>query len=157
MLRELEPIANKLKEERALLWRTLGTLTEEQAAQTMVIPEWSVKDVLAHLAGAERGMLRMAQRMAAGENLRLPVGYSLDDYNARQVAKRKDKAFAEIRAELDASRTELLLFMEGLTANQLALPGEHPILGDTTVQGILDIIAVHGAAHGKEIADRLKK
>jgi uncharacterized protein (TIGR03083 family) len=157
MLKELEPIVSKLNNERAALARTLDGLTEEQAAQTVVIPEWSVKDVTAHLAGAERGMLRMAQRMANGENPRLPKDYSNDEYNRRQVAKRKEKSLAEIRAELEMSRAELLAFMESLTVEKLALPGEHPILGETTVKDVLNIIGSHEAAHGKDISDKIRE
>jgi uncharacterized protein (TIGR03083 family) len=157
MLKELELIVNHLNETHAILARALDALTEEQAARTMVMPEWSVKDIGAHLAGAERGMLRMAQRMANGENPRLPKDYSNDEYNRRQVAKRKEQSLAQIRAELDASRAELLAFMESLTADKLALPGEHPVLGDTTVKDVLDVIATHEALHGGEIAERIRE
>jgi hypothetical protein len=152
MLKELEPIADKLHKERAALNRVLDGLTEAQAAQTWVSADWALKDTLAHLAGAERGMLRMAQRMAQGENPRLPEGYNNDEYNARQIAKRKDKSLTEIRTELGASRAELMTFLENLTLPQLALRGEHPILGDTTVKDVLNVVGSHEASHCAEIS-----
>jgi hypothetical protein len=151
MLKELEPIASKLREERGVLWRALDALTEEQAATRKVNAQWTIKDIVAHLAGAERGMLRMAQRMASGENPRLPDGYKNDEYNARQVGKRAQVSVAQIRAEMDGSRAELLAFMQGLTAPQLALRGEHPILGDTTVKDVLEVIGKHEEEHCGEI------
>ncbi len=151
MLKELGPIAAKLNEARMMLTRTLDQLTEEQVTQLMINPEWSVKDAIAHLIGAERGMTRMAQRFASGENPQLPDDYNNDVYNARQVAKRKAMSLVQVRAELETSRAELLVFMESLTADKLTLPGEHPLLGDTTVNAVLNVIASHEASHGNEI------
>lgn len=157
MIKELETIASKLNEERSELFRAVGSLTEDQAAQTIVVADWSVKDVLAHLAGAERGMLRMAQYMAQGQNPQLPPGYSNDEYNARQVAKRKEKSLAETRAEMEGSRAELIALLETLTPQQLGLRGEHPILGQTTVKDVVAIIGKHEALHCKEISGKLRE
>ncbi len=155
MLKELGPIAAKLNEARMMLTRTLDQLTEEQVTQLMINPEWSVKDAIAHLIGAERGMTRMAQRFASGENPQLPDDYNNDVYNARQVAKRKAMSLVQVRAELETSRAELLVFMESLTADKLTLPGEHPLLGDTTVNAVLNVIASHEASHGNEISAKI--
>ncbi len=156
MLKELELIATKLQEERIALWRALDALTEEQAATLKVNNEWTIKDIVAHLAGAERGMLRMAQRMAQGENPRLPDGYRNDEYNARQVTKRAQVSLAQVREEMSGSRAELLAFMESLTAPQLALRGEHPRLGDTTVKDVLEVIGKHEGEHCGEIVEAKK-
>ncbi|MCL4395503.1 MAG: DinB family protein [Chloroflexi bacterium] len=157
MLKELDSIANKLNEERGVLIRTLGSLSEEQAAQISVTPEWSVKDAVAHLAGAERGMFGIAQRAARGESPHLPEGYDNDVYNARQVAKRQERTLAEVRAELDGSRAELLAFLGGLTADQLALAGEHPLEGHITLKELLVIIYSHEMTHANEIADKIRQ
>jgi len=96
MLKELEPIAAKLNEACAMMTRTLDQLSEDQATTLMVTPDWSVKDAIAHLVGAKRGMTRMAQRFAAGEDPQLPEDYNNDYYNARQVAKRKAMSFGNL-------------------------------------------------------------
>lgn len=157
MLRELESIRDKLKEERAILERTIAPLGDAEAAQIFVTPEWSVKDEIAHLAGAERGMLRIAQRIARNENPELPEGYNNDEYNARQVAKRKNQTLAEIKAELDGSRAELIELLASVASDQLNLRGEHPLAGDVSLKDLLVVIYSHETTHAKEIADKVRQ
>lgn len=156
MLKELEAIANKLDEERSLLVRTLDGLTEEQAAQIMATPEWSIKDAVAHLVGAERGMTRIARTMALGENPQLPEGYNNDEYNARQVGKRKSLSLAQVRAELDATRAELRTILDSFTLEQLKLCGEHPLAGEITLKELLVILYSHETSHANEISARIR-
>ncbi len=155
MLKELEGIASKLQEAHTVLYRTLNNTTDEQATQIMVTPEWSVKDVASHLAGAERGMLRLAQRFAKGEDPQLPSDYNNDEYNARQVAKRKSMPLSEIRAELDTIQSDMATFLDGITAQQLALCGQHPLEGEVSLKDLLIIIYTHSTTHCKEITNAI--
>jgi uncharacterized damage-inducible protein DinB len=157
MLKELETMASKLSETRAMLSRALDRLTEEQATKIMINPEWSVKDEVAHLVSSERGMTGMAKRFATNENPQLPKDYNNDVYNARQVAKRKAMSFAEVRAELDASRKDLLAFLETVTPQQLDYPGEHPLKGQITLKELLVVIYSHETAHCKEISEKISE
>ncbi len=157
MIRELELIASKLAEARSVLAQTLDPLTEAQASQVMVTPEWSVKDVVAHLAGAERGLLGIAQRMARGEDPQVRSDYDNDYYNARQVAKRKERSLSEVRAELDGARSELLSFLESLSTDQVDLLGQHPLAGEIALKELLVVIYSHAMTHRNEIASSIRK
>jgi uncharacterized protein (TIGR03083 family) len=157
MLKELEPIAAKLNEACTLLSRTLDRLTDDQAAQLSVNPEWSVKDTLAHLVGAKRGMTRLAQRFAEGQDPQLPADYNNDVYNARQVAKRKAMSLAEVRAEFDAAHQELVAYLDSITAQQLELRGEHPLAGEIPLKDLLVVIYSHETQHCKEIAEKIRE
>jgi uncharacterized protein (TIGR03083 family) len=157
MLKELQAITDKLNEERGILDRTLDGLTEEEAAGIKVTPEWSVKDVVAHLVGGERGMTRIARGMSKGEDPKLPVGYNNDEYNARQVGKRQALSLAQVRAELATSRADLLTLIDSITPEQLALCGEHPLVGETSLKDLLVVIYSHETTHGNEIADKIRE
>ncbi len=157
MLTELREIADKLNEERGVLNREVESLTEEQAATIRVNPDWTIKDALAHLAGAERGMTRMAQGIARGENPQLPQGYNNDEYNARQVAKRRDLTLAQLRAELNETRGALMALLDSLTPEQLELCGEHPIARQISLKDLLVVIYRHEATHCSEIADKIRE
>ncbi len=157
MLKELEAIASKLSEARSILVRALDGLTEEQATQVLVTPEWSIKDEVAHLAGAERGMFGIAQRMARGEDPQLPPEYDNDTYNARQVAKRKEKSLADVRAELDATHAELMAFLQNLTQAQLDECGQHPLYGEVKLKDLLVISYSHATTHTNEISAKIRE
>lgn len=156
MLKELESLTAKLNEACNILKRTLDQLDEQRATSIMVTPEWSIKDTVAHLVGAKRGMTRIAQRAAAGEDPQLPPDYNNDYYNARQVAKRKAMSFAEVRAELDAAQRELVAFLEQVTAPQLELCGQHPLAGEVSLKELLVVMYSHETTHCKEIADAIR-
>ncbi len=152
MLKDLEPIADKLNEERGILNRTLDEISENQAAEIHVTPEWTIKDAVAHLVGAERGMTRIARGAARGENPQLPEGYNNDVYNSRQVTKRREQSLAQVRAELDASRAELMALLDSITPEQLVLCGEHPLSGSVSLKDLLVIIYSHERTHTNEIS-----
>ncbi|MBI5303074.1 MAG: DinB family protein [Chloroflexi bacterium] len=155
MLKDLDPLVSKLKEAHTILERTLAPLTDEQAIAITVTSEWSVKDAVAHLAGANRGMFGIAQRAARGEDPKLPAGYDNDTYNARQVAKRKEQTLAQIRAELDVTLNEMLAFLETVTQAQMDLQGEHPVFGEVKLKDLLVIIYSHETTHCNEIANAI--
>lgn len=157
MIKELEPIADKLIEERGIFMRMLDALTDAVAMKVMVTPEWSVKDALAHLAGAERGMLGIAKRMMKGEDPQLAPGYDNDEYNARQVAKRKSLSLAELRAELEATRAELMALLESITSKQLELRGQHPLEGEVSLKELLVILYSHETTHCNEMIAKLRE
>lgn len=157
MLKELESIAQKLAEARAALAQTLDPLTDEQASHVMVTRDWTVKDVVAHLAGAEQGMFGIAQRMARGEDPQLRADYDNDYYNARQVAKRKELPLKEIRAELDGTRGELLAWLGGLTNSQIDRMGQHPLAGEITLKELMVVIYSHAMTHRNEIAASVRE
>ena len=155
MLKELESISNKLDESHGVLYRTIGALTEEQAA-AIANPQWNVKDVLAHLAGAERGMLRIAQASARGEDPQLPDGYNNDVFNARQVAKRKGQSLAQVLEEIKGVHNEMAALLNSITAEQLTRMGEHPLEGEIALKDLLVVIYSHEVTHCNEISSALR-
>ncbi len=155
MLKELEPIANKLAEIHGVLYRTLGSLSEE-GAQTLVTDQWTVKDVLAHLAGAERGMLRTAQGMARGQDPQLPEGFDNDENNARMVARRKAQTFAQVLEEIKAVHNDLSAFLDSITPEELTLMGEHPLEGEISLKDLLVVIYSHEVTHCNEVGNALR-
>jgi hypothetical protein len=155
MLKELESISNKLAECHGVLYRVVGSLSEV-GAQTMVTDQWTVKDVLAHLAGAERGMLRTAQVMARGQNPQLPEGFDNDQNNARMVAKRKSQTNAQVLEELRTVHKDMSAFLDSITQEQLTLMGEHPLEGEISLKDMLVVIYSHEATHSNEIQNALR-
>ena len=156
MLKELEQIAAKLNEACAMLNHALDQVTDEQNVQLPMNPEWSVKDTMAHLISAKRGMTRLAQRFAAGEDPQLPDDYNNDTYNARQIAKRKAMSFADLRVEMDTAHKELVALLDGVTAQQLDLCGEHPLAGEIPLKDLLVVIYNHETQHCKEITEAIR-
>jgi hypothetical protein len=111
----------------------------------------SVGDVVRHLIGAERGMLTVARRCAAGEEPPGYEGFDLDRWNARQVEKLRALTPAQALDKLQAVRQETLSTLVDLTDEQIALPASHPFWGSVTVGELFRIIAIHQEMHRKDV------
>ena len=108
-------------------------LSDEQLTRAWY-GDWSVRDILAHVAGWHREEIAMLERMARGER---PVpesaDYTDDDaWNARFAAKWRAASAGDVLAELKASEEAYLAaasrlpeerFEEGRTAQRLVQQG----------------------------------
>ena len=143
-------IHTQLAESRAYLFSVAQQIGPEQTLASTENPAWNVHDLLAHLAGAERGLQSTVQRFLDGGPL--PDGFSLDYWNQRQVEKQKERSVEEFLASLAASRIDPLALLESLSGEQLAVRGLHPAGFETSVGGIFRVMAMHELDHGQEIA-----
>ena len=117
----------------AALLDAVDGLSEEQMTRVWY-GDWSVRDILAHVAGWHREEIAMLERMARGER---PVpesaDYTDDDaWNARFVAKWRAASAGEVLAELKATKEAYVAaasrlpeerFEEGRTARRLVQQG----------------------------------
>lgn len=153
MLPELETLAHELERNRHDLIALVKQLDDEELKRVPRAGQYAGRELLAHLAGAERGMTRLMQNMAAGLNPRLKSDYNNDYYNARQIEKRAHMTVAALGVELTETRRELLTFMEALKPEDLDKHGEHPIVGAATVCQVLETLRQHEQTHIEEFAD----
>ncbi|NOX63519.1 MAG: DinB family protein [Chloroflexi bacterium] len=142
-------IRERMETARRLLLEVIEQLDDDAAMIATENPKWSLRDVLAHLSSAERGLLATIQRFLSGAEL--PPDFDLNYWNERQVNKRKDRTVAELAADLRASREQAWRLLESLSERDLAVMGQHPAGFRTTVAGIFYTIANHELDHGNEM------
>ncbi len=147
MLSQLEIFPQSLAENRRLLDGYIQTLTDEEMRRSPGEGLYSGREVIAHLAGANRGMTRLMQQMAAGQQPRLKADYNNDYYNLRQQEKRAGMSVDQLLAELDETHRDLLTLIEMLRPEDLDKRGDHPTLGDATVLQVLQVITTHEQDH----------
>jgi len=87
----------------------------------VLIGTWSVKDVLAHLAGWDDANLEAAHAVLAG---RLPAFYAHHDhdwrsFNAQLVARYRRDDFAELLALVEETHRRLIEFVRVIPPNDL--------------------------------------
>jgi len=108
---------------------------------------WGVREILAHIAGWQREMIPVLERVARGEKP-IPDGVSyedLDGWNARHVAARRGLTVEGVRAELDASH-------RGFVNAARAVP-EARFGPDKTATRIVDL---NGPHHYREHAAQIR-
>src|SRR3954454_16856249 len=90
------------------LMEVLADLKPDQVAADNMIGQWSIKDVLAHLANWTRWPL-VELRQARGESVDTsPFAGGSDETNARAVALSRAKSYDEVRADLDRAFHEVI-------------------------------------------------
>ena len=156
---ELEPIVKKLIAEREKLIATLESTREEQRRQPIYESGWTLYEIAAHIAAAEKENIRFIQQALEQDGARhLPQEqvFSLDEWNAQAVVKRAEQSWADRLAEMREARQRTLDTIAGVTPEQLAHRGTHAVWGEKSVEGMLKILYLHDIMHRGDVAKQLK-
>ena len=130
--------------------RTLGTLPEAKGDFAYARDKWTLKEVVGHVADAERIFSYRALRIARGDQTPLP-GFDEKTYVPRSGAS--GRTLASLVAELRAVRASTLALLQDLPADAVTRQGTASG-GAITVRAIAWIIAGHAAHHFRIIRDR---
>jgi uncharacterized damage-inducible protein DinB len=123
---------------RAELMQAVDALPADQRLQP-AFGDWSVKDVMAHLAGWQEGMAEYLEQAGRGERPRIPdfEDGDIDRYNHSRVAESADASWELVMGRLRAARErqeaairglralEPERYAEGRSAHRLASVAEH--------------------------------
>ena len=143
-------LRQRLDDSRRELLAVVEALGPDEAEAPTANPDWAVRDVLAHLAGAELGHQQVIRALLAGRPVET-ADFDLDAFNAADVAVRRNASLAELLAELANNRAQTLDFLDAVGPDDWDRAGYHPGGFDTTVEGTFRIIAIHEKRHVKEI------
>jgi uncharacterized damage-inducible protein DinB len=128
----------------------LAALSEAQALLRYAPGKWTPKQVLLHIADAERIFAYRALRFARADAQELP-GFDENEYAASSEAD--DRPLADLLAEYQAVRAATLAFFSGLNAGQLDRAGRANG-SPYTVRALLYLAAGHEAHHLNILRER---
>ncbi len=115
-----------LRAEYAFLERTLTLVPAERRAEPGVEGDWSVKDIVAHLAAWQCRLLGWFAQARRGETPSIPApGYTpemIDALNARTAAEDRERPWDDILAEFRESYQRCLALAESLSEAELFAP-----------------------------------
>jgi hypothetical protein len=137
-----------LKAAHARSWPRLQLLAHDYL-EVLVYPgdpSWQIREVLAHLADAEGGMLGQARRVALGEAA-LPDGFDLTRSNRRAVEKRAARTPEEHLHEIEASFSQWIDFVASLDEQRLEARGINAEGSRLTVEEFARQAAQHRLNH----------
>ena len=141
----------RLATERAgLLWQLMG-LDGEALTEAPVLDDWTVKDVLVHIAAWDRWEYQAMKRMVEGEAPDFAAVQDVDTFNAEVVAAWRERPLDEVLTELEDARTAWVAWMESLPPEvffQNRRFGEH----DWSFPACVEVQWKHDAEHAAQIA-----
>ena len=135
---------------RAELLAAISGLDEAALDRTGVVGDWSIKNVLAHIAAWEAWVVEaLPARMTTNttpEDFRQRAADE-DRFNAEEVAEREELTPDEQLMELERTRAELLAYLRGLDV--AALERKHPwdTWAGTLPEYLLEALRDHEAEH----------
>jgi hypothetical protein len=142
-----EELLKRAAEEYRAFHQAVEGLNEEQLTAPW-LGTWSIREIVAHMAGWHREMIPALERLARGERP-LPPGVSYDNvdaWNARFAAAAHGKRVADLLLEFDASHQDFI------TA-AAAVPEARYEPGKTTYR-IVDLNSAHHyQEHGGQIRE----
>jgi len=101
-------VADKAQVERELdrawgeLMKLVEATPEDACTQAGVVEDWSLKDLLGHIAFWSQRAAETLRCATAGRLSDVPIGRGanwVDEWNAKAYAERKDLPFTQVRAE----------------------------------------------------------
>ncbi len=97
-------------------------LSEESLQKPGVAGDWSVKDIIAHVAWWEDEALKhLPHILAGGRPPRYSVAYGgVDAFNAMMREQRQDRSFADILLAADRSHRQLMDYVRRGPEHQIA-------------------------------------
>jgi deoxyribonuclease-4 len=129
---------DRLDADRRRLLATLEGMQPARMTAACAIGDWSVKDLLGHMAGWEWEAVHAVGQVLAGERPALLDIESFDAFNAAQVALRRDRSLDDVLGELHQARQELVQALDQLSDDQLEETSAFPALNGHSLRGLLD-------------------
>jgi hypothetical protein len=118
--------------------------------------QWTVREVVAHLADSERGQVGQIQRLVKGEQT-IPPDFDLARWNKRSVEKRAGQTLADQVAEIEAAYQKGLALLDTLSEADLDRRGRHPRGDEPSVEEFFRHLAEHRAGHAADIRASLER
>jgi hypothetical protein len=118
--------------------------------------QWTVKQVMLHLATSETGQIATGRSIVAGQPT-VPDDFDLNRYNNRQVEKNAAKTPPEILFGMAESRQKLLAFLDEVSKADLDKRGKHARGDVISLEQLFYRIGEHEAEHAELIRQALGK
>jgi uncharacterized damage-inducible protein DinB len=139
-----QSIASRLIGQLDALAFVLGGAREESLRLRPSPEKWSAHENLAHLARHHEVFLDRLERMLAEDRPALPRYRAEEDAEWPALAERPT---SEVRERLTQLRSRLIDTLRGLSDEQLARTGVHPLFGEMTIPMWMEFFLLHEAHH----------
>lgn len=140
-------ILKRLQAERIKLEKTLSFLDPEEMSEAAVVGEWTVKDVLAHLAEWEAHMLTWVETARSGDPVEHPdpglTWKQLNAFNQRIYEAHRHQPLDEVLGYFHTIHEQFITMVEVMPDKELLTSGIYPFLGRDSIYGWLGQYANH--------------
>lgn len=154
----------RFKKEHAKLKKFVFTLPEEKFLPK-IVGDWSIKDVIAHLAAWNWEVIDEVDRVLKNKAIwpgRYDNTVGEDEFNRKEVEKRRDKSWEESVKDWDDSFSALIKRMERLSDDEWRHQSGNQTWSDNAPVTVFSLFDYeyegegHEGGHAKQIVENLK-
>jgi len=140
-------IISALNTERRRLEQNLSGFTTANMLKNGVVGEWSIKDVLAHLADWEAHMpvwLEAARRDQPVKEIEEGLPWKhYNEFNQRIYLRHKDQSLEEVLTYFHETHRQFMAMVEAMPEEEMLKPGRYAFIGKGAVYSWLHSYANH--------------
>jgi hypothetical protein len=140
-------MVEQLNLERRRLEKNLTGLSERDLLVNGVIGEWSIKDVLAHLADWEAHMSVWLDAARCGQLVdEIEQGLNwkqFEEFNQRIYLRHKDQSLEDVLAYFHEIHRKFMRMVEAMPEDEMLKPGRYAFIGKGAVYSWLNAYANH--------------
>jgi uncharacterized protein (TIGR03083 family) len=115
-------LLDAIQKERAAFEAALAGLTPEQMTTPGVMGEWSVKDILGHIAMWEARLVTLLYSIERGVAPKMLRSSDVDKVNAESHAEQRERPLDRVRADFHAVHAQSLKRLDTLKERDLSDP-----------------------------------
>ncbi len=150
---EKSRLIERLDQARATMRAVLAIVDTHRS----IYPDWTIKEVLAHIAGWDDASAASLRAHALGNEPATPAARGIDYYNAESVSTRETLDYDHVVKEWEMAREELKAAINDMPPDKLNQSMLFP-WGDTgTIAQLVAIFAGHEKEHAKEIRELVEQ
>ncbi len=140
-------IISALNTERRHLEQNLSGFTPANMLKNGVVGEWSIKDVLAHLADWEAHMPVWLEAARGGQPVaEIEEGLNwkqFEEFNQRIYQRHKDQPLEDVLAYFHETHRQFMVMVEAMPEDEMLQPGKYAFIGKGAVYSWLNAYANH--------------
>jgi hypothetical protein len=134
----------------------IEVLLPEIDPQKEIYPGWTIRDMLAHMAGWDDATIDSLRAHLVGHPPSVPAIRSIDEYNTLTVSSRKNLDYEHILNEWRITRQVLRTIIEQLPEDRFYNPVIVPWGEKATVTYLVEMFRDHEEEHTRDILSWLK-
>lgn len=142
-------ILKRLQAERRRLEQNISSLSQADMLQPGVVGDWSIKDVLAHLADWEAHMPAWVEAARLGSPVDTPepglTWKQLDIFNERVYERHRQQPLDEVLEYFHTTHNQFMSMVEAMPEAEMLEPGRFAFTGKAAVYSWLSAYAAHDA------------
>ncbi|MBN2085711.1 MAG: DinB family protein [Anaerolineales bacterium] len=148
----IQELFKKMERNKSLVLRTFANVQPEGWDQAVHEKPgaWTLRDLLAHFVSSERMLLKLSKDISGGGR-GAPQGFDYDAFNIKEQELYRAYAPEELLRLFGEARDSTLAWIGSLVEGALDRKGNHPALGEVTLEDILSTIHGHILLHIREL------